>query len=316
VFFATMALTLVMAIVIPKGFFPIQDTGMIQGFAEAAQETSPEQMMRLMHTVGDVILSDPDVEGFGSFTGSAGNAQSANTGRYFIVLKPRDDRKLNSSQIIDRLRPQLAKIQSVNLFLQPTQDVNVGARVARGSFQYTLQDTNITELNEWSQKLLDKLRTIPVLADATSDLLANGPRLQITINRDQAARFGISAQAIDDTLNDAFGQRQITQYFTQLKTYFIVLEILPELQQWGRATPDFSSRTVPGRHHHLQSGARRIAWAGRGCRQRRCTRNKYARRRHPDLSGQCAGLPDLAAQRAGADRGRAHRRLHHPRHSL
>jgi hydrophobe/amphiphile efflux-1 (HAE1) family protein len=231
VFFATMALTLVMAIVIPKGFFPIQDTGLIQGFAEAAQETSPEQMMRLMHTVGEVILRDPDVEGFGSFTGSAGTAQSANTGRYFIVLKPRDDRKLNSSQIIDRLRPQLAKIQAVNLFLQPTQDINVGARVARGSFQYTLQDTNIAELNEWSQKLLEKLRTIPQLADVTSDLLANGPRLQITINRDQAARFGISAQAIDETLNDAFGQRQITQYFTQLKTYFIVLEILPELQK-------------------------------------------------------------------------------------
>ena len=231
VFFATMALTLVMAIVIPKGFFPIQDTGLIQGFAEAAQETSPEQMMRLMHTVGDIILKDPDVEGFGSFTGSAGNAQSANTGRYFIVLKPRDARKFTSSQIIDRLRPQLAKIQAVNLFLQPTQDINVGARVARGSFQYTLQDTNIAELNEWSQKLLEKLRTVPQLADVTSDLLANGPRLQITINRDQAARFGISAQAIDDTLNDAFGQRQITQYFTQLKTYFIVLEILPELQK-------------------------------------------------------------------------------------
>ncbi|MFI5001930.1 MAG: efflux RND transporter permease subunit [Reyranellales bacterium] len=231
VFFATMALTLVMAILIPKGFFPIQDTGLIQGFAEAAQETSPEQMMRLMHTVGDIILKDPDVEGFGSFTGSAGNAQSANTGRYFIVLKPRDERKLTSSQIIDRLRPQLVKIQSVNLFLQPTQDINVGARIARGSFQYTLQDTNIAELNEWSQKLLEKLRTIPQLADVTSDLLANGPRLQITINRDQAARFGISAQAIDDTLNDAFGQRQITQYFTQLKTYFVVLEILPELQK-------------------------------------------------------------------------------------
>jgi len=231
VFFGTMALTVVMAIVIPKGFFPIQDTGVIQGFAEAAQQTSPQEMMRLMHNIGDVILRDPDVQGFGSFTGSAGTAQSANTARYFIVLKPRDDRKLNSSQIIDRLRPQLAKIEGVNLFLQPTQDINVGARVARGSFQYTLQDTNIEELNDWSQRLLEKLRTLPQLADVTSDLLANGPRLQITINRDQAARFGISPQLIDDTLNDAFGQRQITQYFTQLKTYFIILEILPDLQK-------------------------------------------------------------------------------------
>ncbi len=231
VFFATMALTLVMAIEIPKGFFPIQDTGMIQGFAESAQDTSPQQMMRLMHTIGDIILKDPDVEGFGSFTGSAGTAQSANTGRFFIVLKPRDERALTSSQIIDRLRPQLVTLQGVNMFLQPTQDINVGARVARGSFQYTLQDTNIQELNEWSQKLTEKLRTLPQITDVTSDLLANAPKLQITINRDQAARFGISPQAIDDTLNDAFGQRQITQYFTQLKTYFVVLEILPDLQK-------------------------------------------------------------------------------------
>ncbi len=231
VFFATMALTVVMAIEIPKGFFPIQDTGLIQGFGEAAQQTSPAEMMRLMHKLGDVILHDPDVESFGSQTGSTGSAQSANTGRFFITLKPRDERKLNASQVIDRLRPQLAKVEGANLFLQPAQDINVGARIARGSFQYTLQDTNIEELNEWSQKLLDKLRTVPLLADVTSDLLANAPRLQITINRDQASRFGISPQAIDDTLNDAFGQREITQYFTQLKTYFVVLEILPELQK-------------------------------------------------------------------------------------
>ena len=231
VFFATMALTLVMAIMIPKGFFPIQDTGLIQGFAEAAQPTSPHEMMRLMQNLGDVLLKDPDIESFGAQTGSTGSAQSANTGRFFITLKPRDDRALNSSQIIDRLRPQLAKVQGAALFLQPSQDINVGARIARGSFQYTLQDTNIEELNEWSQKLLEKLKTVPQLADVTSDLLANAPRLQITISRDQASRFGISAQAIDDTLNDAFGQRQITQYFTQLKTYFVVLEILPELQK-------------------------------------------------------------------------------------
>ena len=231
VFFATMALTVVMAIMIPKGFFPIQDTGLIQGFGEAAQPTSPHEMMRLMQKLGDVILKDPDIETFGSQTGSTGSAQSANTGRYFLTLKPRDERKLNASQIIDRLRPQLAKVQGAALFLQPSQDINVGARIARGSFQYTLQDTNIDELNEWSQKLLEKLKTLPQLADVTSDLLANAPRLQITINRDQASRFGISAQLIDDTLNDAFGQREIAQYFTQLKTYFVVLEILPDLQK-------------------------------------------------------------------------------------
>jgi HAE1 family hydrophobic/amphiphilic exporter-1 len=231
VFFATVALTVVMTFQIPKGFFPIQDVGMISGFAETAQDAPPEQMMRIMRELGDVLLRDPAISGFGSQTGSTGSAQTANTARFFIALKPRDERDLTSSQVIDRLRPQLAKIQGATLFLQPTQDITVGGRVARASFQYTLQDSDIAELNEWSVKLLDKLRTLPELADVSSDLLANAPQLKITINRDQASRFGISAQAIDDTLNDAFGQRQITQYFTQLKTYFVILEILPEQQK-------------------------------------------------------------------------------------
>ena len=231
VFFATMALTAVMTVTIPKGFFPIQDTGLISGFAEAAQDTAPEQMMRIIREFGDVLLHDPDVAGFGSFTGSTGGAQTANTGRFFIVLKPRDERELTSSQIIDRLRPQLAKVKGANLFLQPTQDITVGGRISRASFQYTLQDSNVAELNEWSDKLLEKMRTLPQIADVSSDLLANAPQLKVTINRDQASRFGISPQMIDDTLNDAFGQRQIAQYFTQLKTYWIILEILPQQQR-------------------------------------------------------------------------------------
>jgi HAE1 family hydrophobic/amphiphilic exporter-1 len=231
VFFATMALTIVMAIQIPKGFFPIQDVGMISAFAEGAQDASPEEMMRLLRDVGKVVLADPDVVAFASFTGSTGGAQTANTGRGFIVLKPKDDRELTSSQIIDRLRPKLAKVEGVTLFLQATQDITVGGRIARGSFQYTLQDASFEELTEWSQKMLTKMRTLPELADVSSDLLANSPQLKITINRDQASRFGISPQLIDDTLNDAYGQREITQYFTQLKTYFVILEILPDLQR-------------------------------------------------------------------------------------
>ena len=346
VFFATMALTLVMAIQIPKGFFPIQDTGIIHGFAEAAQQTSPDEMMRLMHKFGEVILRDPDVASFGSQTGSTGSAQTANTGRYFITLKPRDERKLTASQIIDRLRPQLAKVEGATLFLQPAQDINVGGRIVRGSFQYTLQDTNIEELNDWSQQLLDKLRTVPLLADVTSDLLANAPKLQITINRDQASRFGISPQAIDDTLNDAFGQRQITQYFTQLKTYFVVLEILPDLQKdistldrlyvksplTGGAVPlsalvDVDSNEVGplSISHQGQFPAVTITFnlrpgvalgAGRRCRQRGVARNQHARLHHPDLPGQRTSVPDLAEKRAGVDRGGADRRLHHPRHAL
>ena len=231
VFFATMALTVVMAIQIPKGFFPIQDTGVISAFAESAQDASPQEMMRLLRKMGEVIKADADVAGFALFTGSSGGAQTANTGRGFIALKPRDQRELNASQIIDRLRPKLAKIEGANLFLQPSQDITVGGRISRAQFQYTLQDSNIDELTEWSQKMMEKMQTLPQLTDVSTDLLGNAPQLKITINRDQASRFGISPQLIDDTLNDAFGQRQITQYFTQLKTYFIILEILPDQQR-------------------------------------------------------------------------------------
>jgi hydrophobe/amphiphile efflux-1 (HAE1) family protein len=230
VFLATIAITAVMAIQIPKGFFPIQDTGLISGVSEASQEVSPYEMMRLQQELGAIILRDPDVQAIGSQTGSTDSPNPANTGGFTIVLKPREERKVSARQIIDRLRPQFAQVPGANVFLQPTQDINVGARIGRGSYQYTLQDANIDELIEWSQKMLQKLRTLPQLADASSDLLANAPQLKLTINRDQASRFGISSQLIDDTLNDAYGQRQITQYFTQLNTYFVILEILPELQ--------------------------------------------------------------------------------------
>jgi HAE1 family hydrophobic/amphiphilic exporter-1 len=230
VFFATMALTVVMYIDSPKGFFPIQDTGLISGVSEASQEVSPQEMMRLQQELGEIILRDPDVQAMGSQTGSTDSPNPANTGGFTIVLKPREVRTASARQIIDRLRPQFAQVPGANVFLQPTQDINVGARIGRGSYQYTLQDPNVEELIEWSQKMLAKLKTLPELADASSDLLANAPQMRLTINRDQASRFGISPQLIDDTLNDAYGQRQITQYYTQLNTYFVILEILPELQ--------------------------------------------------------------------------------------
>jgi hydrophobe/amphiphile efflux-1 (HAE1) family protein len=232
-FFVTLALTIALYVEIPKGFFPIQDTGMIGGLAEAGQDVSPAEMMRLQRELGNVLLRDPAVAGFASQTGSTGgngNAQTANTARFFIALKPREQRRLTATQIINRLRPQLAKVEGVNLFLQATQDITVGGRSARASFQYTLQDPDIPELIAWSQKLLQKLRTLPDLIDVSSDLLADAPRLMVTINRDQVARFGITPQAIDDTLNDAYGQRQVTQYFTQLNTYPIILEVPPDLQ--------------------------------------------------------------------------------------
>ena len=216
---------------IPKGFFPLQDTGVIAGVSEAAQEVPPEKMMRMQRELGEIILRDPDVETIASQTGSTDSRNTANTGRFNIILKPREKRSASATQIINRLRPQLAKFEGANVFLQPTQDINVGGRIGKGSFQYTLQDANIAELIEWSQKMVETMRTLPQLADASSDLLASSPQLRLTINRDNAARFGISPQLIDDTLNDAYGQRQITQYFTQLNTYFIILEILPEMQR-------------------------------------------------------------------------------------
>ena len=198
IFFATLALTIHMAIQIPKGFFPNQDTGLIAGVSEAAQNTSPAKMMRLQRDLGEVVLSDPDVEGFTSQTGNNDNPNTANTGRFLIVLKPRDQRKASAFQVVERLRPKLAAVQGANLFLQVTQDINVGIRVGRGSFEYTLQAVDIDELTEWSQKMVEKMRTLPELTNASSDLLANGPQLKININRDQAARYGISPQVIDE----------------------------------------------------------------------------------------------------------------------
>ncbi len=233
VFLATIALTVGLAVESPKGFFPIQDTGMVGGLAEAAQSVSPPEMMRLQRRLGDVLAKDPGIAGFASQTGSTGGegyAQTANTARFFIALKPRDQRDETATQIINRLRPQIAKIEGANLFLQATQDITVGGRSSRASFQYTLQDPDIPELIEWSQKLLLRLRTLKELTDVSTDLLANGPLLRVSINRDQAARFGITPQAIDDTLNDAYGQRQVSQYFTRLNTYWIILEMKPELQ--------------------------------------------------------------------------------------
>ncbi|HEV3371468.1 MAG TPA: efflux RND transporter permease subunit, partial [Xanthobacteraceae bacterium] len=230
VFFATLAVTAVLFVTIPKGFFPTQDTGLIQGLSEAAQDVSPEEMKRLQGELSEVIARDPDIASFGSFFGSGGG-NTLNTGRFFIGLKPRDQRESTALQVIARLRPQIAKVEGVNLFLQPSQDITVGGRISRGQYQYTLQDASLDELNTWAPRMLAKLKTLPGLADVSTDQQGNAPQLRIEINRDAAARFGIQPQAIDDTLDDAFGQRQVGQYFTQTNSYFIVLEALPGLQK-------------------------------------------------------------------------------------
>ena len=228
VFLATVTATAVMFVLIPKGFFPTQDIGLIIGISEAGQDVSPEKMRAIQRQLSAVIARDPDVADFGSFFGpSFGN--TANTGRFVIGLKPRDERTATASQIIDRLRPKLAQVQGVRLFLQPSQDITVGGRIARGQYQFVLQDPDVTLLNTWAQRLFVKLKTLPELADVATDEQNRAPLLTININRAAAARFGIQPQLIDDTLNDAFGQRQVTQFFTN-NSYFLVLEVLPELQ--------------------------------------------------------------------------------------
>jgi hydrophobe/amphiphile efflux-1 (HAE1) family protein len=229
VFIATVATTGVLFVYMPKGFFPTQDIGMLLGISESGQDVSPDKMKEIQRELSRVIARDPDVADFGSFFGpSYGNTQ--NTARFVIGLKPRDDRAYSASQIVDRLRPQLAQVPGVKLFLQPAQDITVGGRIARGQFQYVLQDPDQHELDSWVPRLIDRLKKLPQLADVATDAQDRAPMLTVTINRDAAARFGIQPQLIDDTLNDAFGQRQVTQYFTN-NSYYLEIEVLPELQR-------------------------------------------------------------------------------------
>jgi HAE1 family hydrophobic/amphiphilic exporter-1 len=173
-------------------------------------------------------MEDPDVATIAMNIGGSGRA--GNNGNIFITLKPRNERTANAQQIIARLRPKLAKVEGANLYMQAAQDVRLGGRPTRTQFEFTLQDANLAELNEWAPKILTKMQTLPELRDVATDQQTQGTTLQLKINRDTASRYGIYPQLIDDTLYDAFGQRQVTQYFTQLNSYHVILEILPELQ--------------------------------------------------------------------------------------
>ncbi|WP_046866193.1 multidrug efflux RND transporter permease subunit [Microvirga massiliensis] len=237
VFAATAAASVLLFIAIPKGFFPQQDTGLITGTSEAAQDVSFRDMLRIQQAFGAIVARDPDVATVAMSAGTGGG-QSLNNGRIFIALKPRSERQASASEIINRLRPQLAKVQGAALFLQAAQDISVGGRPTRTQYQYTLQDADLTELDEWAPKLLARFRQLPELQDVATDQQTNGGTLTIEINRDQAARFGFDPQLVDDTLYDAFGQRQVAQYFTQLNSYHVVLEVLPEMQ----GDPDILNR--------------------------------------------------------------------------
>ncbi len=227
VFLLTVAASVLLYIEIPKGFFPQQDTGIITGLSDGPQDISFDEMVRRQHALLNVVARDPDVKSYGT---GLGGTRPVNNGFVVIGLKPRDQRSSSADQIINRLRPQLAKVSGATLFLQATQDLNVGGRTSRTQYQYTLQDSNIDELNEWAPKLLAELKKLPMLRDVASDQQTSSGMLSLTIDRDQAARFGIQPAAIDQAVYDAFGQRQAAQFFTQLNSYHVVLEITPELQ--------------------------------------------------------------------------------------
>lgn len=228
IFFATLALSVYLFIVIPKGFFPQQDVGLISATSEAAQDISFAAMKDRQEALGKIVQADPDVASVAMAIGGSGRA--GNNGNLFITLKPRDERSASAQQIIARLRPKLEKVEGARLFMQAAQDVRLGGRPTRTQFEFTLQDANLDELNEWAPKILAKMQTLPELRDVATDQQSQGTTLQLNVNRDTAARYGIQPQLIDDTLYDAFGQRQVTQYFTQLNSYHVILEILPELQ--------------------------------------------------------------------------------------
>jgi hydrophobic/amphiphilic exporter-1 (mainly G- bacteria), HAE1 family len=228
IFFATLGLSVYLFIIIPKGFFPQQDNGFLTATSEAAQDISFADMKRHQEELSDIVQADPAVDSIAMFIGGGGTA--LNSGRMYVTLKPRDQRDANAQQIIARLRPKLEKVEGARLYMQASQDVRLGGRATRTQFEFTLQDANLAELNEWAPKILARMQKLHELRDVATDQQTQGTTLTLTIDRDTASRYGIQPQLIDDTLYDAFGQRQVTQYFTQLNSYHVILEILPALQ--------------------------------------------------------------------------------------
>jgi multidrug efflux pump len=232
--FATMVLTLALYVIVPKGFFPVQDTGVILGISEAPDSVSFDAMGQRQQELAKIILKDKDVESLSSFIGVDGTNTTPNSGRIQINLKARDERHDDASAIIRRLQPALSKVEGITLYMQPVQDLTVEDRVSRTQFQYSIEDADAQELAQWTPKLVAKLQTLRELTDVATDQLNNGLRTNVTIDRDTASRLGIYPQAIDNTLYDAFGQRQVSTIFTQLNQYHVVLEVLPSFA----LTPD------------------------------------------------------------------------------
>jgi len=227
----TLVATVCLFVLIPKGFFPVQDTGVILGVSEAEQAISFPAMAQRQQALAKIILQDPAVESLSSFIGVDGTNTTLNSGRIQINLKPLNERKLDASAVIRRLQSQLAKVAGITLYMQPIQDLTVEDRVSRTQYQYTLEDPDAEELNSWAPKMVAQLSALPELRDVASDQQNLGLQASLLIDRDTAARLGVTPAMIDQTLYDAFGQRQVSTMFTQLSQYHVVLEVLPDFQR-------------------------------------------------------------------------------------
>ena len=243
---STLVMTVFLYIIVPKGFFPVQDTGIILGISEAPQSISFPAMAERQQALARVILKDPAVDSLSTFIGVDGTNNSLNSGRVLINLKPLAERRLSASDIIRRIQPRLEQLEGIRLYMQPVQDLTVEDRVSRTQYQYSLEDPNINELDTWTPRLVAALQKLPELRDVSSDQQTQGLQAYLTIDRSTASRLGITPQLIDDTLYDAYGQRIVSTIFTQLNQYRVILETKPDFQQHPRKLDDIYIRSTGG----------------------------------------------------------------------
>ena len=252
---ATLVGTILLYIYVPKGFFPVQDTGEILGVSEGPQDISFKAMAERQQALARVILQDPAVESLSSFIGVDGINTTLNSGRVQINLKPLEERKISASDVIRRLQPNLEKVDGISLFMQPVQDLTVEDRVSRTQFQYSVEDADAKELTYWVPRFMEKLKTLPELRDVASDQQNGGLLAMLTIDRDTASRLGIFPADVDNTLYDAYGQRLVSTIFTQLNQYHVVLEVNPQFQQDPDGLKSIYVRSSAGQAPSSGSGA-------------------------------------------------------------
>ncbi len=252
----TVVLTFVLAVIVPKGLFPQQDTGLLLGITQAPIDVSFEAMTERQRAVADIVRADPDIANVSSFIGADGTNPTLSTGRLSITLRPREQRSGDAAAIIARLGPKLAELTGITTYLQAVQDLQIESRVSRTQYQYTIEDANPDELSQWAPRLLDRLQALPELVDVASDQQEGARQMTLVIDRDAAGRLGITAQAIDDTLYDAFGQRPVSTIFTQLNLYRVILAVAPQYQQSPEALNQIYLRSPAGQAVPLSSFVR------------------------------------------------------------